>query len=362
MHKINCKQIFVMTFFLTCTLFTGFGVNYLMRHSSTTTIITIPIGMLVGLIPISIMLYISNFTTDKNLFELLKTKYKKLGTLINTLIFISVVIMGAASIWNSINFTVSQFLTKTPYFIIMLLFFFTIIIPVIRGHEIIGRTAIILFPTFIILISLASIGVTNKVDLSNIKPILNISTKQFLTSTLAFATYSSLPIFLLLSIKKNDIVDKKNYKKSVVWGYISSCLLVLIFTFLMISIFGIDLAKLYTYPEYSLFKEVEAFKFIEKFENIFALTIYITFFIFNSIGNFFLKKYFITTFNPKNQKRETVITIIASFILWLSTTITFTKFHPNILLNQFPIFTIPIIIIFLIVSLMLFISKIKEKV
>ncbi len=360
MQKISSREIFIFSFFLCCTMFVGFGNSYLIRTSGTTTLLTTLIGFIIGFVPILIMLYISKFTTDKNIFELLKSKFKGFGVLINTLLFLSILILGIVSIWNSLNFTVSQFLARTPYLLVGLVLFMIFVLTALKGVEIIGRTAIIFFTVFMLLSILSLLGLISKIQIDNIFPILNIKIPDFIKSVLMFPTYIAFPAFLLLSIRQNDIIDQHNFKKSVILGYIVSFIFLYIFGFFIISIFGIDLAKIYAYPEYSLFKQIRGYNFIEKIENLLSIIIFIAFFIFNAIGVFFTKEYYVSTFNLKKASTINIWVIISEAILIIGTILIFTKFQPIYLISKYYLFTIPIFILFLIVAILLFITK-KRK-
>lgn len=358
MEKINSKGIFILTIFLTGTMFIGFGDSYLIKAADTTILITFLLGMIIGIIPLLLILYIGKFTKDKNIFELLKTEFGVFGIILSFLILASILFLGIVSIWNCLNFTVSQFFSRTPYILVGTILYSVITIAACKGIEVISRCAFILFPIFLITAFFIWIGLIPHLELNNFLPIMNISTNRFINATLMFPTYSVFPIVLLLSVKKDDIDDPENYNKSVIWGYICGGISVFIFIFFILGCFGVELAQIYVYPEYSLFKKIDAFNFIQKVENIASITIFIAFFIYNSFGVYFIKNFLISLFNTKGKKRTHLIVFIFEIALCLSTIYIFAVHHSNILISKYPtfimFFTIPFIIV-------IFLLTIKKK-
>lgn len=361
LNKISSKEIFVLTFYLTIALFVGFGNSQLLKISNSTTLITAIVGVIIGFIPIMLVIYLSKFTTDKNIFELLSSKFKVFGKILNLLIGLSVIIMGMVSIWNCVNFAVSQYLSQTPLILIGIIFFLIVCLCVIKGKEVIGRTAIILFPIFIIFTLVAWIGLIPKIEIENIYPILNIKTLDFIKSAIYFPLYATLPMFLFLSIRQNDIVDKENFKKAIIYGYTTAAIFPIIFIFLIISVLGNDFATILAYPEYSLFKKIKAFNFVEKIENFISVIIFIAFFIHNSVGTYFYKNFFKASFNIKSSKTINIVMFSFSMAICIFTIFIFTKSQPLFLLNDYPLVASSIFIVFLIVAIMLTINKFNAK-
>lgn len=360
MQKINCKEIFVISFFLVCTLFIGFGNSELIRTGSSTALISTLLGFIIGFIPLSLVIYISKYTTDKNIFELLEYKFKFLGKILNIILFFFLLLMGIISIWNIMNFTISQFLSETPYSLVGLIVFLLTTVAAIKGIETIGRTATIFMPIFIVFTLFVWISLIPSVQVNNILPIMNISTTNFIKSALMCSTYSTFPLFLLLSIKQNDIVDKENFKKTVILSYILGFVCLYIFGFFILSVFGVDLAKIYIYPEYSLFKEIRIYGFIEKIENILSILIYITFLISDSVETYFNKEFLKNLFKLKKKKSINISIIVFEIITTLLTIFVFIKYQPLYLINKYYILSIPILIIFIIIAFLLGITK-KQK-
>ena len=360
MQKINCKEIFVISFFLVCNLFIGFGNSQLIKTASSTALISTILGFIIGFIPIYLIIYISKYTTDKNIFELLEYKFKFVGKIINLLLFLSLLLMGIISIWNIMNFTISQFLSETPYFLVGLIVFLLTTIAAIKGIETIGRTGTVFMPIFIIFTIFVWVSLIPSVETNNILPIMNISKMNFIKSIIMCSTYSTFPLFLLLSIRQNDIVDKENFKKAIILSYVLGFLCLYIVGFFILSVFGVNLAKIYTYPEYSLFKEIRIYGFIEKVENILSIILYIVFLISDSFETYFNKEFLKNMFKLKKEKDINITIIIFEIITTLLTIFIFIKYQPLYLINKYYLLSIPTLIIFIIIAFLLGITK-KEK-
>lgn len=357
MQKINCKEIFIMSFFLVCTLFIGFGNSKIIETSESTSLLSTLVGFIIGFIPLSLLIYLSKFTTDKNIFELLEYKFKFFGKVLNIIFFLSLLLMGVISIWNIMNFTISQFLSKTPYWLVGLAVFLITTVAAIKGMETIGRCAMIFTPIFIFFTLFTWISLIPSVEIDNILPIMNISHTNFIKSALMLSTYSTFPLFLLLSIRQNDIVDKHNFKKAIILSYTLAFICLYIFGFFMLSIFGVNLAKIYIYPEYSLFKEIRIPGFIEKIENILSIIIYIAFFVSDSIETYFNKEFLKNLFKIKKNYQVNISIILFEIITTLLTIFIFIKFQPLYLINKYYLLSIPIFVTLLIISFLLGITR-----
>jgi len=357
MQKINCKEIFIISFFLVCTLFIGFGNSQLIRTASSTALVSTLLGFIIGFIPLSLVIYISKYTTDKNIFELLEYKFKFFGKILNLILFLALLLMGIISIWNIMNFTISQFLSETPYFLVGLIVFLLTTYAAIKGIETIGRTGTIFMPIFVIFTIFVWISLIPSAKINNILPIMNITKTNFIKSALMCSTYSTFPLFLLLSIRQNDIIDKKNFKKTIILSYIIGFICLYIFGFFILSVFGINLAKIYTYPEYSLFKEIRIYGFIEKIENVLSILLYISFLISDSFETYFNKEFLKNMFSLKKEKSINIAIIIFEIITTLLTIFIFIKYQPLYLINKYYLLSIPILVIFIIIAFLLGITK-----
>ena len=169
--------------------------------------------------------------------------------------------------------------------------------------------------------------------------------------------FAVLPFISILSYKKNDISNEKKANKAIVSAYISGIICLMIFLFLIISIYGINIASIFSYPEYYMFKKINSFNFIQRIENILSLNIFIAFFgcLCNSI--YFIKNFFNHTFNIKNNNAKKYIIIFITIIIPLISIFLFRNFKVTFLFRYYPIISIILLITLFINFIFIFIKK-----
>lgn len=361
MNKISSKELVVFVLYLSVFLFPGFGDTIILATSKNTSIITSIIGFILGLIPLFLILYISKFCIDKNIFQINVEKFKFFGYILNIFLIISVIYIIMMGSWSIINFTISQFLTRTSYYFLTIIMFSLVAFCVIKGLEVTARTSIALTITFIIITLFGWLLLIPSVEIENIYPIFDISKKTFLSSLTIPLTFAVFPLIGLLFIKKNDVKNNKHFNRNIILGYIGSGILITIFLFFIISIFGIDLASLFTYPEYNVFKKVKAFDFLERIENIIAVIIFISSFCSCSILFLFIKEYLKTTFKIKKEKVTNIIIIILCLFIPFSIIYIFKNYYLYFLFTKYATISYFILIIIIINALLLFFTTLRKK-
>lgn len=86
--------------------------------------------------------------------------------------------------------------------------------------------------------------------------------------SIIYALFSSIPPMFVMSIKKDDLTDKKNFNKLYYKMYTLSFIILFIAITFTIGVFGINLASLFDYPLYTVLKKIEIFSFLDSIENI----------------------------------------------------------------------------------------------
>lgn len=361
MNKISSKELFVIAFYLSCFLFPGFGDTLILQTGKNASIITSIIGFIIGLIPLLIILYISKFTTDKNIFQINIEKFKFFGYVLNGLLIVSEIYIIAMGTWSIINFTVSQFLTRTSYYFLGIVMFSLIAFTVIKGLEVTARTSIILMIFFVLITIFGWLLLIPTVEIENIYPLINVGKQEFIKSALIFPFFSTIPLIGILFIKRDDVVNNKNFNKNIILGYIFGGILVITFLFFIISLFGIDLATLFTYPEYNVFKKIKAFDFLERIENIVALIVFIVSFGALSVLFLFIKDYIKTTFKIKKDKITNIIILFLCIFIPLITIYIFRNYLVYFLYTKYPTISFFILIIIIINAILLFFTNKRKK-
>lgn len=356
-HKISTKELFGVVVSLSCSLFSMFGTSLIINSSKNSTLLAITIGFVLGFIPLSLIIYIFNHLGNKNIFEYNKDKLKVLGCIINVLICLPILYMGFIITWRTLQFTITNLLPENSYYFVGLVLFSIIGYSITKGKEVIGRSNIILTIILLFILGFICIFLIPNVKIDNFLPIFNISKNNFIISCLYFPVISVYPLISLLSIRPSDVVDKDNFKKCLIKGYSLTFIMIFIFYFLMISIYGSNFTSILSYPEYYLFKKINAFNFIQRVENICSITYYIV-----SYGGicyliYFIKEAFSKTFNISKKWKQNIIIFLVADLTPIVSVYLFKKYHINFLINNYLKYTLPILVFIMLESILVVINK-----
>ena len=319
MTKIGSKQLFALTFFTTIALFIGFGNPLLLKNAGNSTLVACLIGVGLGLLILLLILYIANNTNFTNFFKGLKEKNKVIGNILSFLFIIFALYILAINAWSFVNFVISQLLSRNSYYVFAIVFFLIVAYMVSKNIEVMGRTMFILFLFTMLVFFTAVIFLAPTVEFDNILPLFDVPMIDTIKSALFFPSFATIPLFFILAIGKKDVFDKRNYNKAIISGYLVGCLVVITILFFIISVYGIDVSKLFSYPAYTILKKIRAFDFIERIENILSL-----FFFSIALGSLslqilFIYSYIKDTFKITKAKLEKgIIYLIALGIPLLS--------------------------------------------
>ena len=362
MSKISTKEIFVICFMLGVFLFPGFGNNYIFSLAKTSSVTSSILGFVLGFIPIFMLLFIIKNLNGESIFLFNKNNFKFIGTLLNFVLVLLALAIVFLSSWTILNFVTSQFLTRTSYYFVAIVLFSIIGLGVFYGLEVISRSSIVLFTIFVFISLVSWIFLVPNVEVDNIYPLFDISKLSFFKAAILYALLLTTPLLFISAIKKDDIVDSKNINKRIILSYIFGSIIVITFTFLIMSIFGYDITRILTYPEYSLFKKIKAFDFIERVENIVSVLIFIVFFGGFSYLMYFIKEWFSFSFKIKNKKTSNVFSYVMCLLIPILSIIVFKKFFAYDIYMFIPYILLAINVIFLFIFISMVIKNIFKKV
>lgn len=361
MHKISSKEIFTFCFCLATFLFPGFGDDIILEYTKSSSFLASVLGFIIGFIPVLMLIYMSKRLKRKNIFEFNKQHFKFFGDFINILLVLCVLAICFISSWIMLNFVISQFLTRNSYVFLAIVLFSIIALAVIKGKEVMGRSNLVLLFVFVFVLAFCFIFLIPDVEIENLKPFFFAKPIDFVESSLTYLLLSSVPMMLVLAIKGNDIIDFKKYKKNVLLSYLFAGVLLVGFMFLVLGIFGIDIAYVLAYPEYTVFKKIQLFGFVERVENIISVMIFISFFGGYSFMLYFIKEWIKSTFK---QKKETIPNIIISgiaLVVPILAILFFKNIHNHTIYMNFPYILVIIFFIFIFIFMYMLISKKVKK-
>lgn len=356
-RKLNSIQVLSLLFFIIDTPLTGMNLTHLLKDAGTDSYISILFAAIISIVFLIIFKYIYNYKPDLSLGEKVRSIFgEKLGITINIILVLLVRIFAAIMYFVLTDFIVSQFLPETPSKIIGIVFAITIIYTITNGIEVISRVGFILlfFSIFLFLITL--LGLFPNIDLQNLKPILEFGIQKPFFASFNLILINYVPIFTLLCIPKNQVVDNNKFNKFLIIMYIISTIIMFFTIIGIIGNMGINLSILYQYPEYAVLKRINLFNFLDRIENILSMQRIIKMFMMISIFTYFISN---TLDKTNNRKYVPVLTIISIFI---SSQIFRTNTHFNTFVtNYLPIMRIIFLILIIIIFISIMLKKRKNK-
>lgn len=357
-NKINCLQYSTMLILIVVSSFMGIGIYSLVRAAGIDAYITILLGIIIGLPVLLLFLYIANYEPDLAFPKKMEKLYGiKFGKVVTITCAIFIFIFANNYMFNLINFIVSQFLPETPLLVVGVVFAVLTIYANTKGLETISRVSLILLVINLILFTIGFIGLIPSMETANLKPVLEFGIGRPLQATFYFITLMVMPIFVLLIVPKNKVIDPKNFNKSIIISYFVALLLIFGFCIITLGILGIHLASIYQYPEYIILKHVNLFGFLDRIENIitaqwiFGLFFCVTFAV-----------YYIGNSIKLEHNSKLLPTSIVTFMLLASVYL----IPNNTLFNHYIYYIVPILrvislSIFILIGISIFIQKRKKN-
>ena len=355
MKKISYIELSSILLTIIITFNSGISINILKNEIGIDSWISLILSYIIGFIPILIILYISNYKNNLNIFEKNINLFGKLfGNIINIIISIILFIIGLTILYNITNFITTQYIYHTPIFLTSLIFILVIIYCSTKEINVICHISLILVTINIIVYILSSISLINEIKLDNILPIAKTNITNILLSSIKLTCINVLPSILLLIIPKDKITNKKKYTKWIIYSYIFGAIISLFTIISTIGTLGIHLTRLFEYPEYIVLKKIKLLGFLERTENIISLNWITTSYIYLTIIIYTISKNI-----TSNHKKFTYTNIIIGLLLVIINNNLFkniTIFNTYIN-NKFIYITSLLFIIYIIITTKILINK-----
>lgn len=356
--KLRSLEICCLYYFIIRANFLGITSSNLLHLAKQDAWISILVGVLLGLIPLGLFLYISNRYPNDTIFSLNKKLFGHcIGKIINFILTFGVAISVIVTFYNLIGFISSQYLNKTPTLAIAIMFFLAITYILTKGITIISRTHVVLLYFAILLFLFATLGLLKEADFDNLKPILEFGWSPIFKGSMSFIAFNILPLFVLSSIPKNNVFETKHYNRNIIITYFLSSITLLATILSIISVFGPHLALLYQYPEYHALKLISINGFITRVEGIIALHWLFDLFAFIVMGLYFILQFLKDDWKLSDKASNPVIYLFSVLLIFAvehifknNTIANFITLHlaPFICFGFF--FCIPLIIFFMILK------------
>lgn len=310
MKKINNLEYQCLAYLLAFPLFMGIGISKMIRDVGSDVWISMIIGTILGLFIIF-------------LFKKLPNKSNKYCSLIINTIFL---LLGTL-IFNKL--VGSIYLSKTPNLIIMIPGYALLIYTVYKGKKALFKTSSILIIVFMLLFLIAALVLIPSINIDYFLPIKTNSFSKIILSGVDMALLSTTPLVLLPNAK-----EKLNYK-----NYLLASVTIYIIIICTLGNLGVDIAKIYRYPEYMVFKKISLLKSIENIENILFMIWIITIYNITSLASINIKEDF--NYYVLFGVYGIVVFVAAKYLISSYKTTTF-------LLNYFTYILLSIVVIYII--------------
>ena len=346
MKKIsNFNLISLMVMILFTTIY-GEGIYVIIKESGTDCYISILLSTVLTLPFLYIFNFLFNYEPSLNIFEKNK-KIFKLYFIPNLIIILYALLIASIQMFNLTNFLVSQFLAETNPFIIGLIFTVLIIYLCSKDLSSLLKTSTIFLFINLTLFIISVLGLIPEFNYDNLFPILENGLKSPIISSVRLFLINFCPLFFVLLIPKDKVINFKN--KSTYYSYLIYLLLSITMSILTIGTLGIDLSKLYQYPEYIVLRRINFLNFLTRIENMLFIQWIFGLFILMGFSTFVIKE--------KIKFKYSHI-IISLLILFLS----LYCFNSLTLFNEFMYNIFPYISSIFIVYIIIFFIKVKRLV
>lgn len=305
--KIRTSEVCAFVFIVMQSLLFGYTLNGCVKYTGVDSWIIPIIGSLLGFLLLLVYLYIFNYKKELNINEL-NIDLFKYGKVLNILLIIFVSFLAMALFWNLTNFVSSQYLYNTPQIFVELLFIGTVIYIIHNGVNSLFRTCLILAYILLFTSFINNTGLLKQINFKNLMPFFH-SDFNIIKSCFVYITSAVCPIFLLLIIPRNKVMGK-NLNKKIILTYIVTSLIIFFIIFLIISIFGINLVKLYQYPGYHILKRVFVGGITERMEKALAIYWVLTLFMGVIFSIYYVFKSLKDNFNFKKKSYVLIFIIL----------------------------------------------------
>lgn len=315
-NKINVLQFGIAIYFIMRSMSLGIAVESYIHIGGVDGYLSPIIGTIIGFIPLILFIKIMDYRPDLDIYGKIDYLFgKNIGTIINIILTGTIYFLSTIAFWNLLNFISSQYLFRTSTLLIAFVFAIAFVYASTKSLNVIFRLANMLFYISIITFIICFLGLLGNPKFSNLLPFLEFGIKGPFLSGLSHVAYSVLPLFILLMIPKNSIDENDKLNKYIIIFYLIASISKIIVAFLVISIFGIDLASLYEFPDFLMLRRIATSGFFQRFESILATQWIFDLFVMLCLSFGYIKKAYSHIIRKKHKDIFISITIFITCII-----------------------------------------------
>lgn len=355
--KLNSLSISLLVSSLSKCFFLGLAFPYIFHKTGTSSWISMLIGGLFSVIIILIILKAFN-SGNGNIFMRINKTFGRFGYFLNIILSITSFLIFCLIYYRIVSFTSTEFLNDTPTFIIGLMI---IIVIYYLSHN--NLNAFFKFCMFSFLICnliliFNSSCLLNYFDFNNIKPLFNSNIKDILESGIYLAFFFSAPLYILLMIPKECVIDIEKFNKYILVFMGLSFIVCFFIMNVILGVLGIELTNIFTYPEFIVLKSIDFLNFIQNVESI-STTLWVLYIIVTSGALALFIKYALCEVFKIQYNNKIIIPVIC-IIVFIITSFLFDKEFIIERFNLAKYTLITFLVNLLIICLYLIVNKIKK--
>lgn len=270
-EKINSYQFLVLVIFFSIGTSILNIPSVLAADSKQDAWISAIIGTGIGLLVIWLLTTIGLWFPQLTYVQINeKILGKWLGKVVSLLFVLMSFLFTSNLLVQSGVFLTTNMMPNTPMVALNILMAFILVMGVRLGLETIARTAEVLIVVFFSLLFILVASISPTIQVENIQPILEVGTKTIIQSSFYVFVTSSVNAVVLLMIFPACIDKIKYARKSFLIGNLIGGIVVIIITFLCISVLNAEETARQIYPSYILAKRISFGDFIERIEALMA--------------------------------------------------------------------------------------------
>lgn len=282
MKKINSIELSFLLFYIFQAFLFGIFISKSINLVSYNFILFLLICIFLGIGVIMLFSYLFN-SSNKNIFYNIKSKF-----LVFILILIAL-LFGAFSLNNVTSYINYVYLKDMNNFFIMLSFIFVVFCFIKSDIYSLFRCSTIIFYFYIIIEIITFILLLFYIDFNNILPI-TYDVNNIMDNSYLFICFLIIPCLFLLFVPKTIIKNNTNINRKVFITYLIISLIIVIKSIMMISILGYNSISLYHYVDVVIYKNINLFSFIERFEWLLCFNSITNMFFIISLSLFYVKE------------------------------------------------------------------------
>ena len=359
MKKISYFEIASLLLVIIISFNSGINLYLLKQDIGVNSWLAIILGYIMGIIPLSMILYMANYKPELNILE--KSKHifgDMLGTIINVFISFILFIIAITLLYNIVSFIATQFLYRTPVMISAIIFILLVIYGSTKEINVITHVGFLLMIINVMLFLLADTSLISEVKLDNLLPFLKVDYVDIISGAFKIMIVNILPIGIVLIVPKDKITNGNKYGRALIISYIMGFLISLLIVISTIGSLGIYLTNLFEYSEYMALKEIRLFGFLERVENVISIQFITEVYIYITVIIYMIGK----NIYRKNDKSFKMANVLIGIVLIISIKIGFKNItYFNNFIDRYFVKIVSLLIIWYLVMFIGIIIKKKRE-